>query len=183
MLVVGAGSISYLPHMAQVERSDAWTTSLAADRVGSAIEEFAARIRMRVMRPSPNRFVMNHGSNPRARAFGVWFEPSSLPSKAYIETSTAPGGTRLSVRIEETWPNYLEAKARREYAALFDQWLQALREAIPALPDEHGGQGHDIAGELARLAELHAQGVITDEEFSAAKAAVLARPDTTGSDP
>ena len=69
------------------------------------------------------------------------------------------------------------------YAALFDQWLQALREAIPALPDEPGSQGHNIAGELARLAEVHAQGVITDEEFSAAKAAVLARPDTTGSGP
>ncbi len=169
--------------MAQVERSDSWTTSLAADRVGSVIEEFAARTRMRVMRPSPNTFVMNHGSNPRARAFGVWFEPNSLPSKASIETSAAPGGTRLTVRIEETWPNYLEEKSRTMYAALFDQWLQALREAIPALPDEPGIQGHNIAGELARLAEVHAQGVITDEEFSAAKAAVLARPDTTGSGP
>jgi hypothetical protein len=169
--------------MAQVERSDAWTTSLAADRVGSAIEEFAAQTRMRVTRTSPNTFVMSHGSNPRARAFGVWFEPSSLPSKAYIETSAAPGGTRLTVRIEETWLNYLEAKARSQYAALFDQWLQALREAIPAVPDEPGGQGHDIESEFARLAELHAQGVITDEEFSSAKAAVLARPDPTGSGP
>ncbi|HEX7143920.1 MAG TPA: SHOCT domain-containing protein [Gaiellaceae bacterium] len=169
--------------MEQVGRSDAWTTSLAADRVGFVIEELAARIGMRLTRPSPNTFVMNHGSNPRARAFGVWFEPSSLPSKAHIEISAAPGGTRLTVRIEETWPNYLEEKSRTEYAALFDQWLQALREAIPALPDEPGIQGHDIAGELARLAEVHAQGVITDDEFSAAKAAVLARPDTAGSGP
>jgi len=169
--------------MAQVELSDSWTTSLAADRVGSVLEELAARTRMRVTRTSPNTFVMNHGSNPRARAFGVWFEPTSLPSKAYIETSAAPGGTRLSVRLEETWSNYLEAKSRTEYAALFDQWMQALREAIPAVPDEPGVQEENIAGELARLAELHAQGVITDEEFSAAKAAVLARPDITGSGP
>jgi hypothetical protein len=183
MLVVGALPLSYPPHMAQVERSDSWTTSLAADRVRSVIEEFAARTRMRVMRTGPNTFVMNHGSNPRARAFGVWFEPSSLPSKAYIETSAAPGGTQLSVRIEETWPNYLEAKSRSQYAALFDQWLQALREAIPALPDEPRVQGQNIAGDLARLAELHARGVITGEEFSAAKAAVLARPDTTSSAP
>ena len=183
MGVVGTRPVAYVPHMAQVERSDSWTTSLAADRVGSVIEEFAARARMRVTRPSPNTFVMNHGSNPTARAFGVWFEPSSLPSKAYIETSAASGGTRLSVRIEETWPNYLEARSRSQYAALFDQWLQALREAIPALPDEPGVQGQDIAGDLARLAELHAQGVITRGEFSAAKAAVFARPDTTGSGP
>ena len=141
--VVGTHPIPELRDMAQVERSDSWTTSLAADRVGSVIEEFAARTRMRVTRPSPNTFAMNDGSNPRARAFGVWFESSSLPSKASVETSAAPGGTRLSVRIEETWPNYLEAKSRSQYAALFDQWMQALREAIPALSNDPGIQGEE----------------------------------------
>jgi Short C-terminal domain len=162
--------------MAQVERSDAWTTSLAADRVGHVIEEFAAATRMRVMRTSPSTFVMSGGSHPRTLAFGVWFEASSLPCKAYIETSPAPSGTRLSVRIEETWSGYVDAESRRKYDALFAQWMQALRVAIPALPDE---PGQDIAGELARLAALHEQGVITDEEFSSAKASVLGRSDTT----
>jgi hypothetical protein len=54
--------------------------------------------------------------------------------------------------------------------------MQALRVAIPALADE---PGQDIAGELARLAALHEQGVITEEEFSSAKASVLGRSDTT----
>lgn len=37
--------------------------------------------------------------------------------------------------------------------------------APPAAPD--------VTGELKRLADLHAQGVLTDEEFSAAKAKLL----------
>jgi len=166
--------------MAQVELSDAWTTSLADDRVGYVIEEFAAQTRMRVTRRSPSTFVMSGGSHPRTLAFGVWFEASSLPCNAYIETSAAPGGTRLSVRIEETWSGYVDAKSKGKYKALFARWIQALRVALPEAP---GDQGHDIAGEIARLAELHAQGLITEEEFSSAKASVLARPDTAGSSP
>lgn len=103
--------------------------------------------------------------------------------QAYIETSAAPGGTRLSVRIEETWSGYVDAKSRGKYDALFALWIQALRVALPALSEEPGDQGQDIAGELARPAELHAQGLITQEEFTSAKASVLARPDTAGSSP
>ena len=66
---------------------------------------------------------------------------------------------------------------------MFALWIQALRVALPALSEEPGDQGQDIAGELARLAELHAQGLITEEEFTSAKASVLARPDTAGSSP
>ena len=181
--VVVPRPVPYLPHMAQVELSDAWTTSLADDRVGYVIEEFAAQTRMRVTRTGPSTFVMSGGSHPRTLAFGVWFEASSLPCKAYIETSAAPGGTRLSVRIEETWSGYVDAKSRGKYDALFALWIQALRVALPALSEEPGDQGQDIAGELARLAELHAQGLITEDEFTSAKASVLARPDTAGSSP
>ena len=150
---------------------------------GSAtvIEEFAARERMRVTRTSPNTFVMNHGSTQ-----GI--APSACGSnrahclKAYIETNAAPGGTRISVRIEETWAWLSRGKVKEDVRRIVRQWLQALREAIPALR-RPAVQGQDIAGEFARLAELHAQGVITEEEFSSAKAAVLARPDATGSSP
>ena len=48
---------------------------------------------------------------------------------------------------------------------------------MPALSEESAVRGQDIAGQFARLAELHAQGVITDDEFSAAKASLLARLD------
>lgn len=165
--------------MARVERSDAWTTSLANDRVAYVIGEFAARERMRLTRVNPSTFAMSRGSPGITRTFGLWITPaSSLPRRALIETSAAPSGTRISARIEETWgPGYLNPRAQRAYDAMFAQWMQGLRAAMPALPDESAVQGQDIAGQFARLAELHAQGVLTDEEFSAAKASLLARPD------
>ena len=178
-----ASDSNTVPHVARVERSDAWTTSLAGERVGYVIEEFAARERMRVTRLSPSTFAMSGGTRGITRTFGLWVTPtSSLPRRAFVETSAVPGGTRLSARIEETWgPGYLNPRSKRTYDALFAQWMQGLRAAMPALPDESAVQGQDVAGQLARLAELHAQGVITDDEFSSAKASVLARASTTGS--
>jgi hypothetical protein len=169
--------------VARVERSDAWTTSLAGERVGYVIEEFAARERMRVTRLSPSTFAMSGGTRGITRTFGLWVtRTSSLPRRAFVETSAVSGGTRLSARIEETWgPGYLNPRSKRTYDALFAQWMQGLRAAMPALPDESAVQGQDVAGQLARLAELHAQGVLTDDEFASAKASVLARADTTDS--
>jgi hypothetical protein len=166
--------------MARVERSDEWTTSVAEDRLGYVIEEFAARERMRVTRMSPSTFAMSGGTHGITRTFGLWVtRASSLPRRAFIETSAAPSGIRIGARIEETWgPGYLNPRSKRTYDALFAQWMQGLRAAIPALPDESAVQGQDIAGQFARLAELHSQGAITEDEFSAAKASVLGQPDT-----
>ena len=147
--IVVTRTVPYLPHMAQVELSDAWTTSLAEDTVGYVIEEFAAQTRMRVTRTSPSTFVMSGGSHPRTLAFGVWFEAGSLPCRAYIETGAAPGGTRLSVRIEETWSGYVDAKSKGKYDALFALWIQALRVALPALSEEPG-----IRGKTSRVSSL-----------------------------
>lgn len=46
---------------------------------------------------------------------------------------------------------------------------QAPSPAPPPAP----GQGTDITAELKRLADLHAQGALSDEEFAAAKSKVL----------
>jgi|SRR5665213_463317 len=47
---------------------------------------------------------------------------------------------------------------------------RAAREGTGS-PETPGGG--DIAGELARLADLHKQGALTDEEFAAAKAKIV----------
>jgi membrane protease subunit (stomatin/prohibitin family) len=49
--------------------------------------------------------------------------------------------------------------------AQYDQQMAQQQAAAPAEPDQNA--------ELQNLANLHAQGVLTDEEFSAAKAKVL----------
>lgn len=58
--------------------------------------------------------------------------------------------------------------AQRQADAQAEKQAAAEAAAAPAAPAED-----DQATKLTKLAELHAQGVLTDEEFAAAKAKVL----------
>jgi len=61
--------------------------------------------------------------------------------------------------------------ARRQNARYADQDAQQYeQQAAPAAPAE---AEDDDAAKLANLAQLHSQGVLTDEEFAAAKAKIL----------
>jgi membrane protease subunit (stomatin/prohibitin family) len=71
-------------------------------------------------------------------------------------TATAVSG-RVAHRQNEKY-------AAQDQAA-YDQQMAQQQAAAPAQPDQNA--------ELQNLANLHAQGVLTDEEFSAAKAKVL----------
>jgi membrane protease subunit (stomatin/prohibitin family) len=71
-------------------------------------------------------------------------------------TATAVSG-RVAHRQNEKY-------AAQDQAA-YDQQMAQQQAAAPAEPDQNA--------ELQNLANLHAQGVLTDEEFSAAKAKVL----------
>ncbi|MEU5157083.1 SHOCT domain-containing protein [Glycomyces sp. NPDC021274] len=46
------------------------------------------------------------------------------------------------------------------------------QQAAPAAPTEPGGD--DVIAKLSQLGQLHASGVLTDDEFAAAKAKLLA---------
>ena len=69
-------------------------------------------------------------------------------------TATAVSG-RVARRQNEKWA--------AEDQAAYDQ--QAPQQQAPAEPDQNA--------ELQNLANLHSQGVLTDEEFAAAKAKIL----------
>jgi hypothetical protein len=71
-------------------------------------------------------------------------------------TATAVSG-RVAHRQNEKW----DAQEQAQY----EQQAAATAPAAPAEPDQNA--------ELQNLANLHAQGVLTDEEFAAAKAKVL----------
>jgi len=60
--------------------------------------------------------------------------------------------------------------ARRQDAKWAEQDAQQYEQApaAPAPPPEE-----DATAQLAKLAELHSQGVLTDEEFAASKAKIL----------
>jgi hypothetical protein len=64
-----------------------------------------------------------------------------------------------------------------ETRARMAKWLAAQRATLPApRPREGGGSGAgtDLTSRLQALADLHASGDLTDEEYTAAKARVLA---------
>lgn len=79
-------------------------------------------------------------------------------------TATAVSG-RVAHRQNEKWAAQDQAQYDQQQAA-YDAGAQAA-QAQPAAP------AADPNAELQNLANLHAQGVLTDEEFAAAKAKIL----------
>jgi hypothetical protein len=79
-------------------------------------------------------------------------------------TATAVSG-RVAHRQNEKWAAQDQAQYDQQQAA-YDAGVQAA-QAQPA------AQAADPNAELQNLANLHAQGVLTDEEFAAAKAKIL----------
>ena len=77
-------------------------------------------------------------------------------------TATAVSG-RVAHRQNEKWAAQDQAGYDQQQAA-YDAGVQAAQPA-PAPADPNA--------ELQNLANLHAQGVLTDEEFAAAKAKIL----------
>jgi hypothetical protein len=79
-------------------------------------------------------------------------------------TATAVSG-RVAHRQNERWAAQDQA-AYDQQQAVYDAGVQAAQAApAPAQADPNA--------ELQNLANLHAQGVLTDEEFAAAKAKIL----------
>jgi hypothetical protein len=79
-------------------------------------------------------------------------------------TATAVSG-RVAHRQNERWAAQDQAAYDQQQAA-YDAGVQAAQAApAPAQADPNA--------ELQNLANLHAQGVLTDEEFAAAKAKIL----------
>jgi Short C-terminal domain len=76
-------------------------------------------------------------------------------------TATAVSG-RVAHRQNEKWAAQEQAQYDQQQAA-YDAGAQAAQAAPAADPN----------AELQNLANLHAQGVLTDEEFAAAKAKIL----------
>jgi hypothetical protein len=67
--------------------------------------------------------------------------------------------------------------AEKENAAIADQqaaYNQGAADAAPAPPPPPAPGGDDTIAKLKQLGELHASGVLTDAEFEAQKAKVLA---------
>jgi hypothetical protein len=78
-------------------------------------------------------------------------------------TATAVSG-RVHRRQSERWQQQEDAQAYQEQQA----YQQPQYQQPPAAAPEE-----DATAQLQKLAQLHAQGVLTDEEFAASKAKIL----------
>jgi hypothetical protein len=72
-----------------------------------------------------------------------------------------------------------EAEAQQQYDAAYQQGAadaQAQQQAYAPPPPQPApsAAGPDLTAQLQQLAQLHASGVLTDEEFAAAKQKLLA---------
>lgn len=81
-------------------------------------------------------------------------------------TATAVSG-RVARRQQARWQTQADAQAYQQQQAARPQPAQAVPAQAPTT-----GADPSVA-RLKELAELHQQGVLTDEEFAAAKAKVL----------
>src|SRR5262249_20374744 len=81
-------------------------------------------------------------------------------------TATAVSG-RVARRQNARW----EAQDQQQYDAQMYQQQQAQQQYAP--PAAAAAAEDDQAAQLQNLAQLHQQGVLTDEEFAAAKAKIL----------
>jgi Short C-terminal domain/Domain of unknwon function (DUF3824) len=84
-------------------------------------------------------------------------------------TATAVSN-RVSRRQGERWSTEQDAAAYQEQQYQQQAYQQAPPPPPPAAPPEN-----DMLDQLKQLGELHAAGVLTDDEFAAQKAKILAQ--------
>ena len=91
-------------------------------------------------------------------------------------TATAVSG-RVQHRQQEKYYDQAQqeaADAAQQQAAMDQAAAQAVANAQAAqAPAAAPAAGDDMMAKLGQLAQLHAQGILSDEEFSAAKAKLL----------
>ncbi len=90
-------------------------------------------------------------------------------------TATAVSGNvqrRQQGRAEDKYEQE-QYEAQQQQAAMDAAAAQAVANAQPAPAPAAAGGGNDMMAQLTQLATLHSQGILSDEEFSAAKAKLL----------
>ncbi|HEU4917187.1 MAG TPA: SHOCT domain-containing protein [Acidimicrobiia bacterium] len=85
-------------------------------------------------------------------------------------TATAVSG-RVARRQNERWANQADAEAYQQQQAYAQQ--QAYQQAPP--PPPAAPAGGDVVSQLKELASLKEAGILTDAEFEAQKAKLLAQ--------
>ena len=89
---------------------------------------------------------------------------------AVIAGTATAVSNRVSRRQGERWQTEQDAAAYQD-----QQYQQQAYQQAPPPPPPAAPAGDDTLEQLKQLGELHAAGVLTDEEFAAQKAKILAQ--------
>ena len=94
-------------------------------------------------------------------------------------TATAVSGAVSRHQQERAYEGQQQQayEAAQQQAAMDQAAAQAVanaQAAAPPAPAPAAGGGNDLMAQLTQLTTLHAQGILSDEEFAAAKAKLLA---------
>ena len=87
--------------------------------------------------------------------YPIWFDPDD-PMKTWAYATIADDNGRATMR--EMFGDVAESFVGMN---------------APAAPAPAAGQGQDVVEQLKQLADLHQQGILTDQEFAAQKAKLL----------
>jgi hypothetical protein len=87
--------------------------------------------------------------------------------------AVAGTATAVSNRVSRRQANRWSQQEYAQQAASAPPPQQQVYAPPPAPAPEPAGGGGDLTAELSRLAELKNQGILSEEEFSAAKAKLL----------
>ncbi|MFJ6518018.1 SHOCT domain-containing protein [Streptomyces filamentosus] len=97
-----------------------------------------------------------------------------VAARTAVVTGTATAvSNRMQRRAAERDAQQQWAAEAQQQALVDQAAAQAAAQQPPAPPAAGGGGGVDRVSQLTALAELKAQGLLTDEEFAAEKARVL----------
>jgi hypothetical protein len=104
--------------------------------------------------------------------FGLAFKKDRKGSKVALVTETTIDGDEAIFQIDGKIPREIQPKLMPLAIAA----RNAHRPDLGQSPAEGGlGDGQDPAAQLEKLADLHAKGIVTDEEFAVKKAELLGR--------
>lgn len=84
------------------------------------------------------------------------------------------GGIARTAVAAGTWTAVSNRVSRRQYDRWADQNQQQYYQQSVAPPAAQTGGGNDRIEQLKQLADLKSQGILTDQEFAAEKAKILA---------
>jgi hypothetical protein len=90
---------------------------------------------------------------------------------AVIAGTATAVSNRVSRRQANRWAGQEEQQAAQQQAA--QQQYAPQPQYAPPPPPPAAPAGEDMLAQLKQLGELHASGVLTDEEFAAQKAKIL----------